>query len=196
MILTSKYNEAFVFTADLHREHLRKGTAIPYLSHLIAVSGLVLEHGGTEDQAIAGLLHDAIEDQGDSFPGGPDALREEISKRFGEITLEIVEACTDTDEIPKPPWRERKEAYIAHLKEVDAGALLVSCADKVHNARSILSDLHNIGDELWQRFKGGKDGTLWYYRALATAFSERSESPKNLVDELDRVVTAMEQQAR
>ena len=191
-LLTNKYEEALVYTAQLHSSHVRKGSGVPYFSHLMAVSSLVLEHGGNEDEAIAGLLHDAIEDQGDSHAGGPSGLRKEIADKFGDRVLQIVEACTDTDQIPKPPWRERKEVYIAHLADADAGSLKVSCADKIHNARSILTDFHQQGDDLWQIFKGKKDGTLWYYRTLADTFSKHPHSPATLAAELQRTVAELE----
>ncbi len=166
---------------------LRKQTDIPYISHLIGVAGIVLEHGGDADEAIAALLHDAIEDQGPDYPGGPDALREEIRRRFGQNVLEIVEGCTDADTNPKPPWQARKEAYVAHISQASPSVRLVSCADKLHNARAILADLHVVGDALWDRFNGGKEGTLWYYRALVDAFWQAGST--HLADELDRVVS-------
>ena len=189
-----KFEEALSFVCRLHAQQVRKGADIPYISHLIGVAGLVLEHGGGQDEAIAALLHDAIEDQGPDYPGGPDALREETRRRFGEEVLEIVEGCTDAEINPKPPWRERKENYIAHVANASPSIHLVSCADKLHNARAILTDLRIMGDALWPRFNGGKEGTLWYYRALASAFGEAGDTP--LVDELDRVVSEIEALAK
>jgi len=188
-MLTSRFYRAIVFAGELHVSQVRKGTAIPYVAHLMAVAALVLEHGGTEEQAIAGLLHDAIEDQGECFEGGADGLRQEIERGFGTAVLAIVEACTDADTIPKPPWRDRKEAYIAHIRTAPADVLIVSCADKLHNARAILSDYRAIGDALWQRFTAGKDGTLWYYQALVDAFQSNPATPRTLVDELAQTVT-------
>jgi GTP pyrophosphokinase len=144
-----------------------------------------MEYGADEDTAIAALLHDAVED------AGGRGRADDIRRRFGERVAEIVLGCTDADVIPKPPWRKRKEAYLAHLADATPETLLVSCCDKLHNARSIVADLRTLGEELWSRFKGGKDGTLWYYRALANEFGERSV-PLPLADELDRVVTTME----
>lgn len=187
-MLTNRFNIALAFAADLHARQMRKGTTIPYLSHLMAVAAIVLEHGGTEDHAIAALLHDAIEDQGHDFEGGVDGLRQQIETRFGTAVLTIVEACTDADTIPKPPWRERKEAYVAHIRTAPADVLIVSCADKLHNARAILRDYQNIGDALWQRFTGGKDGTLWYYQALVDAFQSNPETPCSLVTALVQTV--------
>lgn len=184
------FEAALSFATRLHAKQFRKGTDIPYISHLIGVASLVLEHRGNRDEAVAALLHDSIEDQGSDHSGGADGLRRAIREQFGEPVLEIVEACTDADVIPKPPWRDRKEAYIAHLESVSPGARLVSCADKLHNARAIVSDLRVAGEALWDRFNGGKDGTLWYYRTLATAFSRLG--PKQLAEELDRTVQEME----
>lgn len=165
MALSDRFDHALVWAADLHREQTRKGRPVPYVSHLLAVSSLVLEYGGDEDQAIAGLLHDAIEDQGVT-----DA---EIADRYGERVARIVRACTDSDTIPKPPWRERKAAYIDHLADMPAEALLVSLADKVHNARSLAADVDRAGDAYLERFSGGTAGTRWYYRRLADAFGHR-----------------------
>jgi len=183
-ILTARYEAGLVYAAKLHATQCRNGSDIPYLGHLLAVSSIVLEHGGNEDEAIAALLHDGPEDQGGL------ATLDEIRDRFGDQVANIVAACSDTFEIPKPPWKERKDAYIAHVVDADASTQLVSKADKLHNSRSILTDYRAIGDELWNRFKGGKDGTLWYYRALVTAFSKAGPSP--LLDELDRTVSELE----
>ena len=165
---------------QLHACQKRKGTSIPYVAHLLAVSSLVLEHGGSEDQAIAALLHDAVEDQG-GFP-----TLEKIRDNFGDVVADIVDHCTDAYEEPKPEWRLRKEEYIASIAEKPLDAALVSCADKLHNARSILSDLRSLGDELWGRFTGGKTGTLWYYQSLAAAFDDTLGN--SLTEELKRTV--------
>jgi (p)ppGpp synthase/HD superfamily hydrolase len=195
-MLTQRFNDAFLFAAELHASQTRKGTDIPYLSHLMAVAGLILEHGGDEDEAIAGLLHDTVEDQGATYPGNVVSLRKEIAGRFGDKVLSIVDACSDTDQIPKPPWRERKEAYIAHLHHADASTLLVSCADKVHNARAILTDYHSHGEQVWDRFTGGREGTLWYYRTLCDAFAARNETPQSIIAELSRVVDLLEEYSK
>lgn len=184
MELSTRFDDALVFVTRLHAKQVRKGSGIPYISHLLAVAALVLEYGGNEDEAIAALLHDAIEDQ------GGDATRQEIRRRFGETVVEIVNGCTDADTMPKPSWRPRKEAYIAHLRDASPSVLLVSAADKLHNTRSILGDYRIVGDEVWQRFKAGKEGTLWYYRALLTAYQMHTITP--LVMELERVVNEME----
>lgn len=183
--LGARFRDAFSLAAELHAEQKKKGTEVPYLAHLMAVASLVLEDGGDEDEAVAALLHDSIEDQGLS----PD----EIERRFGNVVRDIVVSCTDAFERPKPPWRGRKEAYIRHLYDAPPAVLRVSAADKLHNARQIVSDYRLIGDGVWERFKGGREGTLWYYRSLATAFAERR--PGSLADELVRVVDELERLA-
>lgn len=183
------FERALAFATRLHVPQTRKETDIPYISHLIGVAGLVLENGGNRDQAIAGLLHDAIEDRGVDYPGGVDALRSDIESEFGSIVLRIVEGCTDAETIPKPPYRERKERYIAHLEEAPPEVLLVSCADKLHNARAIVADLRVMGNALFDRFNGGREGTLWYYESLLSVFDRRGPGP--LAAELRRTVATM-----
>jgi GTP pyrophosphokinase len=179
-----RFREALLFAAELHAAQTRKGSGAPYLSHLLAVTALVMEHGGDEDETIAALLHDAIEDQ------GGDAARQEIRRRFGPRVTQIVDDCTDTDLEPKPPWRARKEAYLAHLPRASSSARLVSAADKLHNARTIVSDYRQFGEAVWQRFKGGREGTLWYYRELVRIYRQAGTSP--LVEELALVVEELE----
>jgi len=201
--LSDKFNEALVYAAQLHRVQPRKGRDIPYVGHLLGVASLVLEAGGDEEMAIAALLHDAVEDQ-----GGRPRL-EEIRARFGARVARIVEGCTDSDAIDpdmKAPWCERKERYIAHVRDQAApDERLVSAADKVHNARAILLDFYEIQNEVFTRFSAGKQGTLWYYRALVEAYrvAEAREGPsdvlargrKRLVDELERIVEELELRA-
>ena len=182
-MLTDRFGEALVFAEKAHREQVRKETDIPYVAHLLAVASIVLEHGGDEDQAIAALLHDAVEDQ------GGDAMGLEIRDRFGERVYSIVMACTDATMIPKPPWRERKEAYIAAVPGKPSDALLVAMADKLHNAHSILEDHRRIGDVIWDRFNGGHEGTVWYYKSLADAFA--SLAPGDLAERLMRAADEM-----
>lgn len=184
MHLTSKFDAALHYATLIHAGQTRKGTEIPYVSHLLGVTSIALEHGATENEAIGALLHDAGEDA-----GGVGRI-EDIRQRFGDAVADIVEGCTDAVVIPKPPWRQRKEAYIAHVRHASASVRLVSAADKLHNARAILRDYRQLGDSLWSRFNGGKDGTLWYYRALTAAFREAGSN--ELVDELERVVTELE----
>lgn len=178
--LGDRFNDALVYAATLHREQVRKGTTIPYVTHLMATASIVLEHGGGEDEAIAALLHDAAEDC-----GGREEL-ERIRARFGNAVAAIVDGCSDTLADPKPPWRERKEAYIAHLASTSSATRLVSAADKLHNARAILADYRRVGPELWTRFNPDAD-QRWYYRELVRAFREAGDN-QELVAELEIVV--------
>ncbi|MCB1173231.1 MAG: HD domain-containing protein [Leptospiraceae bacterium] len=180
MQLSERYDDALSYAAGLHREQERKGSGVPYISHLLSVSALVLEHGGTEDQAIAGLLHDAAEDQ------GGEATLEQIRVRFGDAVANIVSDCTDSWTEPKPAWRQRKTDYLASLATKPAESLLVSLADKTHNARAILMDRHQVGEAIWKRFTGGKEGSLWYYQSLAAIFER--QMPGALSQELQRIV--------
>jgi GTP pyrophosphokinase len=183
------FERALSFATRLHAKQTRKATDIPYISHLIGVAGLVLENGGNRDQAIAALLHDSIEDCGEDYPGGVPALRRDLEAEFGSTVLGIVEGCTDAETFPKPPYLERKKRYIAHLEDAPPEVLLVSCADKLHNARAIVADLRVMGPALFERFNGGRDGTLWYYESLAKVFARRG--PKHLAEELGRTVDTM-----
>jgi (p)ppGpp synthase/HD superfamily hydrolase len=185
MKLSQRFNEALIYAAELHADQLRKGDeGVPYIAHLLGVASLALDYGAGEDQAIAALLHDAVEDQ-----GGWEQV-EIIRQRFGEDVTRMVLDCSDAFEIPKPPWRQRKEAYIAHLAHVSPDSRLVSCADKVQNARTILKDYRCKGEALWTRFRGGREGTLWYYRAVLQAFQTLDSHP--LIEELERVVIELE----
>jgi len=184
MIPSTRFEEGLVFANQLHAKQVRKGTPIPYIAHLLAVASLALEHGANEDEAIAALLHDAVEDQGGA------ATLAEIRRRFGDNVAQIVSECSDTDVIPKPPWRERKEAYIAHVVTASSSVRLVSACDKLHNARSTLLDYRVIGEEVWSRFRGGKEGLLWYFRSLVETFRVAGNSP--LIEELDRTVSELE----
>lgn len=184
MKLSHRFEEALVFAAQLHASQLRKGASIPYVSHLLGTASLALQYGANEDQAIAALLHDAVEDQ-----GGKKTLGE-IQRRFGAAVAELVDGCTDSDTIPKPPWRQRKEAYLVRLQSAPPEVLLVSVCDKIDNARTILADLRTDGDQLWTRFTGGKEGTLWYYRALRDAFL--AAGPAVPARELARLVREIE----
>jgi (p)ppGpp synthase/HD superfamily hydrolase len=190
MPLSETYDRALVYASVVHREQTRKGTTIPYVSHVLAVSSLVLEHGGDETAAIAALLHDAAEDQ-----GGESTLRE-IETLFGAAVAGIVRDCSDALPAPgreKPPWRARKTSYLEHLRSAAPRTLLVSASDKVHNLRAILADLRTHGDGVWERFKGGKEGSLWYYRELAAIFKERG--PEALATELARILHEVERLA-
>jgi len=185
-MLDQRFLDALAYATKLHAQQARKGTRVPYVAHLLGVASIVLAEGGDEDMAIAALLHDAVEDQ-----GGKPTLHE-IERRFGKRVASLVKACTDADTVPKPPWKDRKTRYIAAIRHEPADARLISAADKLHNARDILADYRQHGDEVWKRLRGGREGTLWYYRSLVDAF--RAAGGNRLVDELDRVVTELEHQ--
>lgn len=170
-MLTDRFDDALSYASRLHREQRRKGTDIPYVAHLLGVVSIALENGADEDQAIAALLHDAVEDQG----GEPQL--QAIRARYGDRVAEMVDHCTDAVVDPKPAWRPRKEAYIASLAQKPEASLRVSLADKTHNAGAIVADLAVHGEALWDRFTGGRDGSLWYYEALAEAFARRIPGP-------------------
>jgi (p)ppGpp synthase/HD superfamily hydrolase len=180
MQLTPRFSDALTQAADVHRDQLRKGTAIPYLAHLLAVSSLILEDGGDEEEAIAGLLHDSLEDHPERTSYA------DLADRYGTRVADIVRACSDTEELPKPPWRQRKQAYLGHLEAAPPDVLRVSRADKLHNARAILADLRAAGDRIWSRFNEGREGQLWYYGQLAEIFDRRLAGGQT--DELKRVV--------
>ncbi len=186
--LGPRFRRAFLLAAEKHSGHARKASTIPYIAHLMGVASSVLEFGGDEDMAIAGLLHDVVEDCG----GAPMLM--EVRRRFGARVAEIVDGCTDSYVTPKPPWRERKESYLQHLKSATAETRLVSAADKLNNIRSILSDYRDVGEKIWQRFNGGREGTLWYYRALLDEFMRRK--PNRLVREFEFAVAELEATAR
>ena len=181
--LGPRFLRAFTFAAKKHAGQTRKASSIPYIAHLMGVTSLVLEFGGDEDLAIAALLHDVVEDCG----GAP--MLKQVKRRFGSRVAKVVEGCTDSDTYPKPPWRERKEAYLEHLKSADADTRLVSAADKLNNVRSILSDYREVGEVVWERFNGGREGTLWYYRALLEEFLCK---PNRLIRELELAVRELE----
>lgn len=186
--LTEHFDRAVQYANRIHADQTRKGTDVPYMTHLLGVASLVLENGAqSEEEVIGALLHDAAEDQ-----GGRPRL-EDIREQFGEQVAHIVDACTDSFESPKPPWRERKEAYVTHVRErVEPGgdepALRVSLADKLHNTRAILADVRESGDVVFERFNGKKDGTIWYYAVLVDAFRG---FPNRMVGELEREVTEL-----
>ena len=183
-ILTNRFEHALHYAFQLHRAQTRKGTPVPYMAHLLSVAGLVLEDGGDEDEAIAGLLHDAVEDC-----GGLQTLAE-IQSIFGDRVAGIVNDCTDSYSIQKAPWRERKEAYLLKLEHATESSLRISLADKLHNARSLLTDLFRSGEKTWDRFNGGKDGTIWYYQQLLHVFERKKKSW--LTDEFGRVLDQIE----
>jgi (p)ppGpp synthase/HD superfamily hydrolase len=183
--LGPRLQQAFRYAAEKHAGQTRKQTAVPYLSHLMAVASLVLEAGGDEDLAIAALLHDVVEDC-----GGMPRLRE-IQRKFGPRVAKVVEGCSDSFSDSKPPWLERKKAYLAKLKNEDAETRLVSACDKLHNVRTVLTDYRQQGESVWTRFRGKRDGTLWYYRAISDEFCRRR--PNRITRELEIAVEQLEQ---
>jgi len=192
-VLTARFREALIYASQLHSGQTRKqvqasgGAAVPYVAHLLAVAALVLEHGADEDEAIAALLHDAIEDQG----GEP--TRQRIRSLFGERVVAIINGCTDAEDEPKPAWEERKQKHVASVGRASESVRLVTAADKLHNARSVLADYLRFGEDSWARFRGGRAGTLWYYRAMVEALRQAPcPRAEPLVQELDRVVTELE----
>ncbi len=211
-MLGARYREALLFAAELHHGQLRKGSQVDYLAHLLSVSALVMEHGGDETEAIAALLHDAIEDRGNDYAGAsnPDpragraALRSEIASRFGARVLQIVDACTDDEQFEKPAagepgtveaWKQRKAHHIQQLAdERDSAVLRVACADKLHNARTMLVDWQEHGELFWERFRARTlANQLWYYRGMADVIGRQARTRDDaglvrLVDELDRVL--------
>lgn len=180
----NRLEEAVAYALELHARQTRKSTRIPYISHLFAVCALVLEDGGTEDEAIAALLHDGPEDQ-----GGEETL-DDIRRRFGPEVAALVDGLSDTLESPKPPWRERKEAYLIRLRGESESVLRISLADKLHNLRSMATDLELVGDELWARFNADRESQAWYFRELRSIFSDLIPSSRSLV-EFDRLVAAI-----
>ena len=184
MKLTPRFSDAVAYALDLHGDQRRKVSEAPYVAHLLRVAGIALEHGADEDEAIAAVLHDAIED------GGGPAAREEMRRRFGQPVVEIVDGCTDTDRVPKPSWRRRKERFLARLVEATPSVRLVVAADKLDNAQSILRDYKAVGRSLWELFRGGREGTLWNFRAVVEALKQAGSDP--LVEELQQAVRRIE----
>jgi len=182
--LGRRFLRAFQFAAQKHAGQTRKASTIPYIAHLIGVASLVLEAGGDEDLAIAALLHDVVEDCG----GAP--MLKEARRRFGARVAKVVDGCTDADTSPKPPWRERKENYLRHLAVADADTRLVSAADKLNNVRSIISDYRDVGEFVWARFNGGREGTLWYYRSLRDEFLRHT--PNRITRDFELAVNELE----
>lgn len=187
-IFSALFDEALLYAARIHATQTRKSKKEPYIGHLLAVTSIVIAYGGDEEMAIAALLHDAVEDQ-----GGYSRL-EDINRKFGRRVARIVEGCTDAYTLPKPPWRQRKIQYIERVAKEPFDTQFVSACDKLANARDILQDLRAIGPEVYERFTGKKEGTLWYYRALVRAFERGFCGP--LVQELKRTVSVLERQAK
>lgn len=188
VVTSARLADAFAFAERIHRGQTRKKTRAPALSHLMAVAALVLENGGSEDEAIAALLHDGPEDC-----DGKQTLLE-IEERFGPAVAAIVLGCTDSMESPKPPWSERKASYIDHLPDADPSTMLVSLADKVHNVRSLVIEYRNVGEDLWQRFAASRDQSLWYYESLLRVFHQAGSTRcAVLVSELSRSLAELRQ---
>lgn len=185
--LTSpRFAEALWVAAIMFSAKPRKGSHIPYISHLLGTCSIALEHGATEDEAIAALLHDAIED----ITPTKEVIAA-IKQYFGNEVLRIVKKCSDSHIQPKPPWRKRKARYLARLRKADQAVLLVSASDKLHNARAIVTDLQRHGSSVWKRFRASREGELWYYRKLVEVFDEHLHD-RALVKEFKRAVTEME----
>jgi (p)ppGpp synthase/HD superfamily hydrolase len=177
--VTARFEDALVYAARAHAGQTKKGKTTPYVAHLMAVASLVLEDGGDEDEAIAALLHDVVEDQGGR------ARLADVRARFGERVAAIVEGCSDSLETPKRPWLERKQAYVEHARTASPSVVRVSAADKLANASAILRDHQVVGDRVWARFNARRDQIVWYYGAVEAALREAGGGP--LVDELARV---------
>lgn len=184
--LTARFDEALIYARAVHDGQTRKGSGAPYIGHLMGVASIVLDDGGNEDEAIAALLHDAAEDQGGR------ARFEEVAARFGPAVAQIVSDCTDSWDIPKGPWLERKRAYTEHARHLGPSSLRVSAADKVHNAYAILRDLRNEGERVWDRFNASADDVIVYYQSLVRSYREAGGG--RLVDELDRIVRGIERE--
>ncbi|MDF0556431.1 HD domain-containing protein [Kamptonema sp. UHCC 0994] len=179
-ILTDKFELALVYATRLHAKQFRKVDGTPYIAHLLSVAALVLEARGNETEAIAGLLHDSLEDQ-----GGPQT-QAEIRQQFGAEVLEIIKGCTESEALPKPPWMERKQRYLYQLEIASPSVRLVSLADKLHNAKSLLASLHQYGEEVWTYFKVGKESSLWFYQALLPIY--RTTNHNWMVQEFEQVL--------
>ncbi|MBN1179540.1 MAG: HD domain-containing protein [Anaerolineae bacterium] len=186
-MLTARFGEALAYAHQLHAGQARKASGTPYIAHLLSAAALVLEDGGDEDEAIAALLHDAVEDQGGRVVG------EAIRARFGDRVAEIVYACSDAETLPKPPWRERKEQFIARLATAAPEVVRVTAADKLHNVRCLTRDCRVQGEAVWTHFRGGKEGTLWYSRAVYEALRRRGNSP--LIEAFGIAVETLEELA-
>lgn len=173
LITTERFVSAMAYAHQVHQGQRRKGTGIPYIAHVLGVAAIAMEYGADENEAIAALLHDAAED------GGGEATLAEIRARYGDAVGDIVLGCSDSlveDPEDKLPWRERKENYLAHLENTSQSVCLVSAADKLHNVRAIIRDYHEHGDDVWGRFQGQRDGTLWYYETVADTLHRRYRS--------------------
>ena len=194
LVTTDRFQAALAFAHQVHRGQLRKGTGIPYIAHVLGVAAIAMEYGAGEDEAIGALLHDAAED------GGGEATLAEIRAQFWDAVADIVLGCSDSlveDPEDKLPWLERKQNYLAHLETASPAVCLVSAADKLHNVRTIARDYRQHGDEVWRRFQGKRDGTLWYYETVADVLIRRYRSPltRDLQDAVDDLLNLAAQGA-
>ncbi len=180
--LSKRFQDALTYAAIKHADQTRKGSGVPYIAHLLGTASIALEYGAGEDEAIAALLHDVVEDQGGA------AVLEEIREKFGAEVARIVQACSDTDQTPKPPWEERKRRYVEDLRTADRAVALVSASDKLYNAASIVRDHRRVGEALWRRFSAPKEKTIWYYGALVDALRANPATPRPLITELTSIV--------
>lgn len=185
-MMSERFVGAMELANELHGDQIRKGTTVPYISHLLIVSGMVLQHGGNEDEAIGALLHDSVEDCG----GKPVMVK--IRKRFGDKIADLVDGCSETDIQPKPPWLERKKDYIENIKSAIPSVRLITCADKIHNASSIISEYRKVGEKVWDRFKANKNETLWFYSSFVAAMQEAGEN-RPILNELVLVVNELKE---
>jgi (p)ppGpp synthase/HD superfamily hydrolase len=180
--LTTRFEEALVYATQLHAQQVRRISGVPYVSHLLSVTALVIEDGGSEDEAIAALLHDAIEDRGGRRTG------EIIRQKFGDKVADIVEGCTESDAVPQPPWKERKQKYLENISQGSPEILRVALADKVHNARSNLSEWYLYGEKAWNQEQ--RERTLWFYRSVIEVAQTLIDS--SLLEEFRRIVQQLE----
>jgi (p)ppGpp synthase/HD superfamily hydrolase len=187
MALSDRFHQALSYAYELHKDQYRRDKETPYLSHLMGVSALTLQYGGTEDEAIAALLHDAVEDQ-----GGKKTL-EAIRLQFGDHVAHIVRSCSDHETKPKPPWQQRKEEYLEHMAETDEASLLVTCCDKLYNANDCLRTYRKIGTGLWDLFSVPREQTRWYYGEIARVFRERRNEFSRLTPLIDEVIRTVEE---
>jgi (p)ppGpp synthase/HD superfamily hydrolase len=187
LITTTRFATAMTYAHEVHQGQRRKGTGIPYIAHILGVTAIAIEYGANEDEAIGALLHDAAED------GGGEETLAYIRAQFGDAVADIVLGCSDSlveDPEDKLPWLERKENYLAHLENASASVCLVSAADKLHNVRSIIRDYREHGEDIWERFQGKRDGTLWYYETVADTLMRRyrAQLTRDLQDAVDELL--------
>jgi len=187
MELNGKFEQALLLASDLHQNQIRKGSSIPYLSHLLGVTSIALRFGASEDEAIAALLHDAVEDQ-----GGAPTLKK-IEDQFGNTVARIVMGCSDSNQTPKPPWHQRKQTYLNHLMSAEESIVFISAADKLYNAQDCIYTHHEIQEQLWNLFSAPKEDTKWYYRSLAEIYQSRKMDCPRIAPLLNEVISTIEE---